>query len=54
MTTFKEVSDFFLISKFLYGFNKISEAIPAFTLALATVAEFVHDSDIIIHRVQVF
>ena len=45
---------FFLISKFLYGFNKISEAIPAFTLALATVAEFVHDSDIIMHRVQVF
>jgi hypothetical protein len=43
MTTFKEVSDDFLISKFLYGFSKIPETIPAFILALANVAEFVHD-----------
>ena len=55
MTTLKEVSDDFWISKFLYGFSKIPEASPAFILALATVAElFVHDSDIIIYRVQVF
>jgi hypothetical protein len=33
MTTFKEVSDDFLISKFLYGFSKIPETIPAFILA---------------------
>jgi hypothetical protein len=54
MTTFKEVSDDFLISKFLYGFSKIPETIPPFILALATVAEFVHDSDIMTYRAQVF